>query len=292
MQVHVRPPSHGGNSEVLSVEVSETTAGLSVLVNTRSRWCAHHRFGGDPSLEARPDGSVPSHQRFAVAQGGVDLDDAAAVTSIVVVAESEEDAMLLDLGGPVFVSQDKEQIEWLLARPASSGVVKAVWSADMAGSSSTAAASGVPPLPEMTKRLPAVFLTNALGELTGYGTLTVSDSDLGKVPFESGPGVLLNYLAEIDGEKFLLANLEVCFQCSFWGVDENPALVPLYDAVSFVERCRAALATRCTSSMRVLPLCDRPGGFVVGLAVPLHEVRDRAHAMELLAAMFAGYVEA
>lgn len=290
MQVHVRPPSHGGMSQVLSVEVSETTVGLSVLVNTRSRWCVHHRFGGDPSLASRPDGSVPVHQRFAVAQGGVDLDDAADVTSIVVVAESEEDAKLLDLGGPVFVSQDKDQIEWLLARPAPSGAVKAVWRADMAGATSTAVASVVPSLPETAQRLPAVYLTNALGELTGYGTVTVSHSDVRKVPFESGPGVLLNYLAEIDGEKFLLANLEVCFQCSFWGLDENPALVTLDEAVSFVERCRAALATRCTPSMRVLPLCDRPGGFVVGLAVPLHEIHDRAHAMRLLAGMFAGYV--
>lgn len=132
MQVQVRPSAHGGLSEVLSVEVSEAAAGLSVLVNTRSRWCVYHRYGGDPTLPADPDGTVPVHQRFAVAQAGCDLDDAAAVTTVVVVAESEEDAHLLELAGPVFVCQEKDQIEWLLSRPASSGAVKAVWRADQA----------------------------------------------------------------------------------------------------------------------------------------------------------------
>lgn len=291
MQIQVRPPASGDAPEVLSVEVSEGEAGLSVLISTKSRWCAHHRYGGDPNMPSRPDGSVPDHQRFAVAQAGRDLDDPGAATTVLVIADSDEDSQWLTLGGPVFVAQDKEQIEWLLTRQAPSASVKAVWRADPEGPSASAVASAAPRQEEhvQVQAPPAVYLTNALGELTGYGTLEVSESDLAKLPFESGPGVLLNYLAEIDGTKFLLANLEVCFRCSLWSVDDNPALLTLDEAVSFVERCRAALASRCTPSMRVLPLCDRPGGFVVGLAVPLAVIRDRDHALELLAAMFAGY---
>jgi hypothetical protein len=130
------------------------------------------------------------------------------------------------------------------------------------------------------------YLCNATGDATGHGTLEVSDDDVARIPFESGPGVVLPYVTEILGRAYLQGNLEIAFKDDFWGIDGKDL-----DPEPEVRRyCAAALEfirPRLTDGAWLLPLDEGdPGRFIVQVAVPLDVVIDREDALLKLEAIF------
>lgn len=119
-----------------------------------------------------------------------------------------------------------------------------------------------------------IYLTNACGEATGYGSLVLEEADYAKVAFGQGPGHVLPYLAEIDGVAHVVGNLEVAFRDDFWG--EEGAGYPSEDETRTY--CRAACAyirPRLTSPMQLLPLDEGdPGRIVIQVAMPLDGLSD------------------
>ncbi|KKI36160.1 hypothetical protein VI03_25695 [Burkholderia vietnamiensis] len=141
-----------------------------------------------------------------------------------------------------------------------------------------------PTLSEITEEV--VYLANATGDYTGYGTLEVTDEDLDKVPFERGPGVVLAYLTEIAGRKYVQGNLEVAFKDDFWGTDGGD-YDSQDDVIAYCESVRAFLFQRMNGGALVLPL-DKgdPGRIVVQVAVPLESVTDSDDALRKLNDLF------
>jgi hypothetical protein len=135
------------------------------------------------------------------------------------------------------------------------------------------------------------YLANACGETTGYGTLDLTDEDLNKVPFEDGPGVVLPYLIEMNGEKFVMGNLEVCYQDeAFWG-DFSKELLSEAEALDFCERAVETLRSRAEDWL-VLPVDDTmPDRFIVSVAFPLASVKDAEETRARLARAFGEYAD-
>jgi hypothetical protein len=141
-------------------------------------------------------------------------------------------------------------------------------------------------LAEPAPDLEVVYLANATGDETGYGTLEVTDDDLNKVPFERGPGVVLPYLTEINGKKYVQGNLELAFNDEFWGSDAG-----LYDSEADVRAyCEAVhnfVRPRLPADALLLPLDEGdPGRFIVQVAVSLSSVVNCDDALRKLAAIF------
>jgi len=137
-----------------------------------------------------------------------------------------------------------------------------------------------------------IYLTNACGETTGYGSMTPSDSDLNKVAFENGPGSLLVYLAEIDGRMYLLGNQEVAYNDEFWMGEQN-----FEDEVAvraYCEQVVSDIQTRLSDvpGAKLLPIDEGdPGRLTVGVAVPLASVQNPEQSASLLAQLFGRHIE-
>lgn len=134
--------------------------------------------------------------------------------------------------------------------------------------------------------LEVIYLANATGDETGYGTLDVTDEDLDKVPFESGPGVVIPYLTEIGGKKYVQGNLELCFSDEFWG-DYADQYDSEEDVRAYCEAVQTFIRPRLIDGALLLPLDDGyPGRFIVQVAVLLDSVADRADALRKLGVIF------
>lgn len=141
------------------------------------------------------------------------------------------------------------------------------------------------------QRAPLTFLTNACGEETGYGTLPVLESDYELIGFESGPGVLLTYLAQLGDQKVLLANLEVAHKDDFW-LGDDEAYRTQGDARSYCEATMAEIQQRLPAGAVLLPLDENdPGRFVIRVALPLCGITSREHGQALLAQIFAEHAD-
>ncbi|WP_155629650.1 hypothetical protein [Burkholderia territorii] len=141
-----------------------------------------------------------------------------------------------------------------------------------------------PTLPEITEEV--VYLANATGDYTGYGTLEVTEEDLDRVPFERGPGVVLAYLTEIAGRKYVQGNLEVAFKDDFWGTDGGD-YDSQDDVIAYCESVRTFISQRLNGRALLLPLDhDYPGRTIVQVAVPLESVTDADDALRKLNDLF------
>lgn len=136
-----------------------------------------------------------------------------------------------------------------------------------------------------------IYLTNACGEATGFGSIELQEADYAKVAFEQGPGHVLPYLAEIDGVACVLGNLEVAYRDDFWG--EGGAEYPSEDETRTY--CRAAceyIRARLTSSMQLLPLDEGdPGRIVIQVAMPLNGLSDCEATRNALRQAFGEMIE-
>lgn len=136
-----------------------------------------------------------------------------------------------------------------------------------------------------------IYLTNAYGEATGYGSLVLEEADYDKVAFEQGPGHVIAYLAEIGGVAHVVGNLEVAYRDDFWG--EDGAGYPSEDETRTY--CRAACAyirPRLTSSMQLLPLDEGdPGRIVIQVAIPLNGLSDCEATSNALRQAFGEMIE-
>ncbi|HIH2751715.1 TPA: hypothetical protein ACYLN4_007565 [Burkholderia lata] len=139
---------------------------------------------------------------------------------------------------------------------------------------------------DLDVRRDVVYLANATGDETGHGTVVVTNEDLNKVPFERGPGVVLTYLTEIEGKKYVQGNLELAFNDEWWGQDAH-----LYDSEKEVRAyCKAVrdfIRPRLAGGALLLSLDeDDPGRLTVQVAVPLESIVDRDDALRKLGAIF------
>ncbi len=129
------------------------------------------------------------------------------------------------------------------------------------------------------------YLTNGLGEDTGHGTLQVRKADLKKVPFDSGPGFILLYIAEIKRRKYVVANLEIAHKDSFWSDNDN--YMSLEDAQAYCNRANAFLKGRLTAGALVLPIDNGyPGRLIIGVAIPMAYVKDADHTIRVITEIF------
>lgn len=134
-----------------------------------------------------------------------------------------------------------------------------------------------------------IYLTNALGEETGHGP--VEEEDCAKVPFEDGPGVVLPYLAEIDGEVCVLGNLEVAFKDEFWG-DDGADLKPEEEVKTYCEAACDYIRPRLEEGMQLLQIDgDDPGRFIVRIVIPLKGLKNHEEVREALARAFGAAAE-
>jgi hypothetical protein len=135
-----------------------------------------------------------------------------------------------------------------------------------------------------------IYLTNACGEETYKGTIAPTEGDLALVDFDRSPGVVLQYMAEIEGKAYALGNLEICYKGDifdgddFWTEDE---------AKKISDEVAEFLRVRAQKEMRVLPVDDTDEGrFTVGLAIPLDTLSSRQEAGIAFRAAFGSYCEA
>lgn len=106
------------NGAITSVHVSQSQDRLSVLVNTRDKWCHYHRQGGTMHVE-EVNGKIPEHQYFLI-----DL-DSTRETGLALIAETDDEAKMLRW--MCYRLQDKEQIEFLFVCPRENEVEIAQW---------------------------------------------------------------------------------------------------------------------------------------------------------------------
>ena len=136
-----------------------------------------------------------------------------------------------------------------------------------------------------------IYLTNALGELTGHGTLCPTDDDLAKVPFEAGPGHVLPYLVEIDHRRFVLGNLEIAYRDEFWG-----STAAEYEPERMVRAYCEALCedarSRLLPGMNLLPIDETmEGRLVVGVAIDLNDCPNRKATFDALARVYGRFAD-
>lgn len=136
-----------------------------------------------------------------------------------------------------------------------------------------------------------IYLTNACGEETGYGSVELEASDFAKVAFEDGPGLVLPYIVEIHSVAHLLGNLEIAHQDEFWGED-SAKLESLADVRSYCERANTLIAKQMPPGALQILTDDRdPGRLTLGVAIPLKFVTDTDHAKELLSTAYGCLIE-
>lgn len=137
-----------------------------------------------------------------------------------------------------------------------------------------------------------IYLTNACGEKTGYGSLDVTEEDCNLVNFDSGPGVALVYIAEIAGRKCLLANLEIAHQDEFWGGDSLKFKTEP-EVRSYCNAAMDEIGSRLECGAFLVQLDeDMPGRLIIGLAIPLDSIKSQEHGHDMLQRMLGSYADA
>lgn len=129
-----------------------------------------------------------------------------------------------------------------------------------------------------------IYLTNSLGEDTGNPGLELASEDYDLKP--DGVGVLLCYLIEYQGQKMLLANLEVFHKDEFWNGEDS-------DYPTFEDADKACLlitqeiGERIELPLQLMPIdYSEPGRILIGVAVPLSHLDSGDHAELILGRVF------
>lgn len=131
-----------------------------------------------------------------------------------------------------------------------------------------------------------VYLTNACGERTGYGSKAVTDAELAGVPFEEGPGIVLAYLAEIFGATFVLGNLEVAFKHECWE-GHSDGLDTQSEIRAYCEAVCEFIRPRLSGGALLFPLNEGDAGrIIVQVAVPHVTPDDKTATWLRLAQVF------
>jgi hypothetical protein len=137
---------------------------------------------------------------------------------------------------------------------------------------------------------PVIYLTNACGDETGYGTIMLEEADYAKVAFEDGPGDVLPYIAEIDGVAYVLGNLEVAHKDGF--CDDGDDLPPEHEALAYCQAACEYIRPRLATGMHLLPLDDgEPGRIIIRVAIPLHALADSEATRNALSQAFGELVD-
>lgn len=124
-----------------------------------------------------------------------------------------------------------------------------------------------------------IYLTNACGDDIGVGTLDLSKADCDKVAFEDGPGDITPYIVQIDNKKYVIGNLEV------------PKSEPGHEVRAYCEVVRKRLREHLTSGMKLLPLDEEEGKFVVSVAIPLDSLADSEATKAAFQTLFGKFVD-
>ena len=141
------------------------------------------------------------------------------------------------------------------------------------------------------KEVTVTYLTNACGEDTGHGTLTLKKSDYAKVAFEQGPGCVLPYIAQINNSKYVLGNLEVAHQDEFWG-DDGKDFDTEETVRAYCETACEYIRPRLTAGLLLLPLDEGdPGRIIIQVAVPLSDLADSEATANALNQAFGKFVD-
>jgi hypothetical protein len=136
-----------------------------------------------------------------------------------------------------------------------------------------------------TESIEVVYLTNALGEDTGHGTISVKKADLKKVAFECGPGYILPYIVEIKGCTYVMANLEIAHKDSFWSDNEN--YLSFEEVQAYCGGAKEFLKGRLTPGAMLLPIEDDcPGRLIIRVGIPLKYLRDAEHTTQVIEQIF------
>jgi hypothetical protein len=131
-----------------------------------------------------------------------------------------------------------------------------------------------------------IYLTNACGEETGYGS-GCSQDEVDKVPFEDGPGVVLPYLVQVGGRKYVLGNLEVSYK-DVW-LEPGDDYLTQESVNRYSDTLSAFIEPRLAEMVgaRLLPHNkEMPGRVAIGVAIPLDSIIDRDDARQKLALAF------
>lgn len=130
-----------------------------------------------------------------------------------------------------------------------------------------------------------IYVTNACGEETGHAGVT--NAELEKIPFEDGPGVILTYIADVEGIRCLLGVLELAYDDSFWG--DSSDLSPQSVVKAEVERLLPGMLRRIPSAGMVWIDDDEPARYSVYAAVPLDLIEKPEDVMHVLSWTFGTY---
>jgi hypothetical protein len=134
-----------------------------------------------------------------------------------------------------------------------------------------------------------VYLTNSLGEDTGYGHIEVTEADMSKIGFESELGHLLQYLVEKDGVLYLKANWEVAYQDSFWR-ENSEAFMKFDDAKYLADRVYTHLLSKATDGvLAVENEYGMPGRIVISVAIPMSTLDDAYDSTFKIKSLFNPY---
>lgn len=129
-----------------------------------------------------------------------------------------------------------------------------------------------------------VWLTNSGGE---HNEDNLPERVVKQVPFEDGPADVRPYLVRIEGQFYVLGNLEVSYQDPIWSGLE----LPTEDVVRKVCE-RAILDMRATAAPGVivfpLDFDDMPGRCTISAALPVRDDSSSA-VKERLANTFRGF---
>lgn len=135
-----------------------------------------------------------------------------------------------------------------------------------------------------------IYLTNACGEETGYGTLLLEEADYAKVAFEEGPGAVLTYIVEINGVAYVLGNLEVAYKDAFWG-DDGAGFCTEHETRVYCEAANECIVARLKDGMRLLSLDEgAPGRIIIRVAIPLDRLADSEETNNALRQVFGDMI--
>lgn len=137
-----------------------------------------------------------------------------------------------------------------------------------------------------------VYLTNACGERTGYGTIELTAEDLNKVAFDEGPGMLATYIGEIGGRAHALAVLLLAFKDPVWPEDEfDPKEDVERQAKSIGDAVQQELSEMFERQDFHVLVEEGSGCFEVIAAVALDKLQDCMHTRKTFSVAFGGVAE-
>ena len=126
-----------------------------------------------------------------------------------------------------------------------------------------------------------IYLTNACDEKTWRGSVDLESTDLDKVPFEAGPGLVLPYVVEYKGTAYMLGSLEVYFKDEFWDDGDSGFMSP-GEARTYCKTAEKIIQNQMPEGATLLGTEDMVGSLQLRVAIPLNQIQNAEHANALL----------